>query len=105
MAQELGHAERAKARRSKARLVNCVTVRQETRDRGVDLVFKSRCRGLMRCTISWRLRCTGDRRGSASSEEITLAAASSETQHLSAKSCGDKGWEIRDVRWSYKSAE
>ena len=82
---------------------SCVSYRQKMKRQGINLILKSRCKGNMECTVSWKLKCTGDPKSRPNSSVFTLMPRSTEIVDASADACGDSGWEIRGVSWNCNS--
>lgn len=89
--------------RSTGPVNSCVHYRQQLGKGGIKLILKSRCKEMMSCTISWELSCTGDKAPRRDSHIFTLMAGATEVVDASAAACGDKGWQIRNVRWNCQS--
>lgn len=79
----------------------CVTYSQRVKKQGMQFVLKNRCKKVeMQCSVSWKLRCDGDKKPRPSSSRFTLMPTSTEVVDASAAVCGTNGWRIRDVRWN-----
>ncbi len=81
----------------------CVSYSQKMKQRSIQISLRSRCKEEMSCTVSWRLKCDGEAKARPGSSIFTLMPKATEVITASAAACGEKGWEIRQVRWNCKS--
>ena len=84
---------------------DCVEYDQHLRENGLDVTLISRCKTERSCTVKWRLRCQGDKHSSPGGAAFTLPAAGRHTVDASAATCGDAGWQVRNVRWRCKGVK
>lgn len=85
----------------KRKKIRCVRYSQKAgKDEiSIDMRLRNRCSFEVECEMQWELRCDDEAIGTER-ELSSIATDSDANYHVSASICGEKAWEVADVRWS-----
>jgi hypothetical protein len=86
----------------------CMKYRQQklVEDGGLRMELRNCCRGPVKCAISWEVRCGRGGKPDARSADLQIAAGGTESAYgYGGSACGDKGWQIGNVRWNCETTQ
>lgn len=84
---------------------NCVDSTQDSTDDALQISFVSRCESAMKVNIQWTLECKGGGGTHLNTRTFRLEPGATSEVLASAATCGDHGWNISGVTWSYQTSK